>query len=237
MGEGGVVDNVDQEGDIGLDPLDLHLPQGTKGLADGALEGAVIGADLHQQGVVVGQDLGAGVDVAAVETDAVAVAGVVHADLAGVGHEVVGGILGGDTGLDGIAVALDGGLVGDADLLGVQGIALGHQDLGADDVHISDQLGDSVLHLDAGVHLDEVVAAVLVHQEFQGAGVDITHVLGDLHRIRVELGPHGFRDRPGGGEFDDLLVSALQRAVALIQMDEIPMLVSQDLHLNVLGFY
>ena len=46
------------------------------------------------------QNLGAGVNVAPVQTNAVAGAGVIDAHLAGVGHKVVGGVLGGDTGLD-----------------------------------------------------------------------------------------------------------------------------------------
>lgn len=144
--EGGVVDDVNQEGDIGLDALNPHLPQGTQGLDRSALEGPVKGADLYQQGVVIGQNLGAGVNVAPVQTNAVAGAGVIDAHLAGVGHKVVGGVLGGDTGLDRVAMAFDGLLGGDVDLRGVQGITLGNQDLGADNIHVGHQFSDGVLH-------------------------------------------------------------------------------------------
>lgn len=41
-------------------------------------------------------------------------------------------------------------------------------------------LGDSVLHLQARVDLDEVVLAVLVHQELHGARVLVAHLWGGL---------------------------------------------------------
>ena len=46
-------------------------------------------------------------------------------------------------------------LAGDADLRGGQGVALGDEDLGAHQIHAGHHLGDGVLHLDAGVHLDK----------------------------------------------------------------------------------
>lgn len=44
---------------------------------------------------------------------------------------------------------------------------------------LSDLLGDRVLHLQPGVDLDEVVAAMLVQQELHRAGVLIAHLGGD----------------------------------------------------------
>jgi hypothetical protein len=49
-----------------------------------------------------------------------------------------------------------------------QALAAGDEDLLLDDVDAGDHLGDRVLHLDPGVHLDEVELAVLV-QELEGA--------------------------------------------------------------------
>jgi hypothetical protein len=39
-------------------------------------------------------------------------------------------------------------------------LARGHHDLRLDDVHAGDQLGHRMLHLHAGVHLDEIELAV-----------------------------------------------------------------------------
>ena len=56
-------------------------------------------------------------------------------------------------------------------LLGeVERLARGDADLPGDEVEAGDQLGDRVLHLEAGVHLEEVELAVLV-EELDGAGV------------------------------------------------------------------
>lgn len=41
---------------------------------------------------------------------------------------------------------------------------------------LGDLLGDGVLHLQTGVDLDEVVLAVLVHQELHGARVLVAHL-------------------------------------------------------------
>ena len=235
--EGGIFQDVGDEGDVGLHAADVDFVDGAGGLAADGLEGIVPGGDLDQQRVVIGRDDGTGVGVAAVQTDAEAAGGAVGGDLTGVGSEVVGGVLGGDAALEGIAVQLHALLAGDADLRIAEGTALGDEDLGADDVDARHHLGDGVLHLNAGVHLNEVVVEVPVHQEFQRAGVDIAHVLGDLHRV----GADGLADRlghgEGGSELHHLLVAALERAVTLVEVGHVAVLIAQDLHLDVLGLH
>ena len=54
-----------------------------------------------------------------------------------------------------------------------RGVALGDEDLGPYQVYAGDHLGDGVLHLDAGIHLDKVVVPALVHQELHRAGGDV----------------------------------------------------------------
>jgi hypothetical protein len=58
-------------------------------------------------------------------------------------------------------------------------LAGGDQDLLLDDVDAGDHLGDRVLHLHAGVHLDEVELAVLV-QELEGAGAAVADAAAGL---------------------------------------------------------
>lgn len=53
--EGGVGQNVGDEGNVGLDAADMLLADGPHGLAAHPLEGVVPGGDLDQQGVVVGE--------------------------------------------------------------------------------------------------------------------------------------------------------------------------------------
>ena len=96
-----------------------------------------------------------------------------------------------------------------------------HKDLGAHQVDTCHHLGNGVLHLDAGVHLDKVMVSVLVHQEFQGSCVGVAHVLCDLDRIRMDGFAHVFGYGEGRRKFHDLLVAALQGAVALVQMHHV----------------
>ena len=235
--KGWVFQNIGDKGDVGLDAPDVDLVDGPDRLAAHALKGVVPGGDLHQQGVIVGGDDRAGIGVAAVQPDAEAAGGAVGRDLAGIGSEVVGGVLGGDAALDGIAVLVDVRLAGNADLRVAEGTALGDQDLGAHQVDARHHLGDGVLHLDAGVHLDEIVVAFLIHQELQGARVDVADVLGNFDRVVVKGLPHLRRHGEGRGELHHLLIPPLERAVPLVQMDHIALLVPQHLDLDVLGLH
>lgn len=107
--------------------------------------------DFHQQRVVVGGDDGTHVGVAAVQPDAEATGGGVGRDLAVVRGKIVGGVLGGHTALDGVAVDVDVLLPVQADLRVAQGIPGGNEDLAADDIHAGDHLRHRMLHLNAGV--------------------------------------------------------------------------------------
>ncbi len=233
----GVVQNVGDEGDVGLYAADMHLVDGAGRLAAHPQEGVVPGGDLDQQGVVVGGDGGAGARVAAVQTDAEAAAGAVGGDPAGVGGEAVHRILGGHAALNGVAVDVHVVLALQADFRRGQGIALRDEHLGAHQVDAGDLLGDGVLHLDTGVHLDEVVVALLVHQEFHGAGGDVADALGDLDRVLVEGVQGGLRHAPGGGELHHLLIAALEGAVTLADVVDVAVLIRQDLHLDVLRLH
>ena len=114
------------------------------------------------------------------------------------------------------------------------GLAGGDADLLGDEIDARHQLGDGVLDLQAGVHLEEVELAVLV-QELDGAGVVVAARLGDLdgrlaHRLADLVGE--LRRR---ALLDQLLVAALGRAVALADPHAVAVLIADDLHLDVAG--
>src|SRR5260370_599180 len=104
-------------------------------------------------------------------------------------------------------------------------------DLLQNEIDVGDHLGHRMLDLNAGVHLDEIEAAVLV-QEFDRADPEI-----------VQL-PHGPRDglpdqialfsiKRGGGAFlQDFLVAPLQGAVALAEMNGAAVAVAEHLDFN-----
>ena len=76
-------------------------------------------------------------------------------DPAVVGGEVIGGILGRDPALDRMPLDEDRLLTGDANIRICQLAPLGNQDLALDEVDPGDDLGDGVLDLKPGIHLDE----------------------------------------------------------------------------------
>ena len=61
-------------------------------------------------------------------------------------------------------------------------LARGDQDLFLHQVAAVHLLGDRVLHLDARVHLDEVIMPFVIDQEFDRAGVLITDRFRQLDR-------------------------------------------------------
>ena len=113
-----------------------------------------------------------------------------------------------------------------------QRLAGGDADLPLDEVDAGDHLGDRVLDLQAGVHLEEEELAVLV-DELDGAGVVVADGLGRLDRGRA----HGVLDAVGQAGrrrlLDQLLVAALGRAVAGRDPHDVAVLVADDLHLDV----
>lgn len=90
-----------------------------------------------------------------------------------------------------------------------------------------------MLDLNTGVDFDEVVSAELVDEELAGSGVAVVDMAGDLDGV----GEHGLadvlREVHGRGDFDDLLVTTLDRAITLEEVDDVPLAVSEDLDFDV----
>ena len=108
----------------------------------------------------------------------------------------------------------------------------GDADLLAHEVEAGDHLGHGMLDLEARVHLDEIELAVLV-EEFDGADAEIAelaHRAGDDAPISARAAAL----RAGeGASSQDLLVAALQRAVALAEMDDVAVAVGEHLDFDV----
>ena len=81
-----------------------------------------------------------------------------------------------------------------------------------------DHLGDRMLDLDPGVHLDEVELLVPVHQELHRARRHVVDRVGHREGRFVEPGPRLGRERRRGRLLEELLVPALHRAVPLAQV-------------------
>jgi len=93
-----------------------------------------------------------------------------------------------------------------------------------------------VLDLDAGVHFDEEpLLGIHVVEELDGAGVVVADVASETGGGFAEFMTEVALEIDGGGDFDDLLVATLDRAITLVQVDDVPVLVAEDLHFDVLG--
>src|SRR5438046_293533 len=86
-----------------------------------------------------------------------------------------------------------------------------------------------------GIHVEEREAALVVHQELERAGVDVAD--------RARAGERGLGEPALGPRIeirrrrllDELLMAALDRALALVQMHDRAFAVAEDLHLDVAG--
>jgi hypothetical protein len=100
-----------------------------------------------------------------------------------------------------------------------------------DQIEAGDHLRDRVLDLKARVHFDEIELAVLV-EELDGSRRRDTHVGIAFETYRRSGALFGI-ERGRGGLFENLLVAALKRAVALAEMDRVAAAVAENLHLDV----
>src|SRR5262249_62104640 len=101
-----------------------------------------------------------------------------------------------------------------------------------DDVEAGDHLGDAVLDLDPRVHLEEEVVVPDL-QAFDGAGRAVTDRGGSVSRDLADALPHLLVDLRAGRLLDQLLMAALDRAVALAEVDHVALRVRENLDLDV----
>ncbi len=149
----------------------------------------------------------------------------------GGGQPVLGRVLGVEPDLDGVGV-------GEVDVIldPVQGLAPGALDLPPHQIAADDLLGDPVLDLDAGVHLQEPeLLAGGIEQELDRPHVVVVDGSGQGQRRRPQsLAPH-LVHRRRRALLDELLVAALDGALPLAQVQGVAVLVGHHLHLDVSG--
>ena len=97
-----------------------------------------------------------------------------------------------------------------------------------------------MLDLQARIHLEEPERVLgqragAIDNEFYRPCPFIADRLGELHGRAGHRLAHVFRHAGGGRFLDHFLAAALQRAVALIEVDRAAMAVAEDLHLDMAG--
>ena len=137
-------------------------------------------------------------------------------------------ILGVEPGLDGVA--------GGRRRIAFESSATGDVDLQLDQVEPGRQLGDRVLHLEAGVDLQEREALLgRLVQELDGAGVLVLGGFGEANSRGTELAILLGSQRDAGRLLDHLLVAPLHAAVANADRPHRAVGVGDELHLHVAG--
>src|SRR5579863_1449505 len=222
--ERGVVADLLVQRHVGLDALDDHLGERVLHACDRGLARVAVGDDLGDQRIVVGRHVVAGIDMA-VDAHAGSAGRVPQPDRPRRGHEGLG-VFRVDAALHGVTADLH------VALRVRQPLAGGDQQLRLDQIDAGDEFGHGMLHLDAGVHLDEVELPVL-EQELERAGAAVADRAARLDAtVAHELAlPRG--DAGGGRLFDDFLVAALHGAVALAEVNDVAVAVSQHLEFDV----
>ena len=213
-------------GDGGGHALDHCLAQGAQHAAPGLLP---IGAPHDHLGHQVVEELADGVAllIAGIGAHAVAVGAAEPGDGARRRQEPAAGrVLGVDAHLDGVAAAFD------LFLAEPQRLPRRHRQLQRHQVQAGDQLGHRVFHLEAGVHLQEVEQALGV-QELDRSGTDVAAAPGGGHRGFAHRHLDRIGDVGGRGLLDQLLVTALGRAVTGAQRHAVAMGIGEHLHLDV----
>ena len=92
-----------------------------------------------------------------------------------------------------------------------------------------------MFNLNTRVDLNEVVASHLVDQELSGTGVPVSDALCELDGIGQDSLTDLLGEVSRGGDFDDLLVTTLNGAVTLEQVNGVALSISEELDFNVAG--
>mmetsp|Transcript_23155 Transcript_23155/g.78200 ORF Transcript_23155/g.78200 Transcript_23155/m.78200 type:complete len:236 (+) Transcript_23155:3240-3947(+) len=162
-----VLQHIQQERNVRFHPSDAHLQQRAAHPGDGALPGGRAGRVFYEEAVEKRRDRHPAVPDA-VNTDAEALGVSVHGQDSRVRCKVPLRVLRRDPALHRDAPRAD--LVLRESQL-VQGGPSGDFELRLDEINRGHFFSHGVLHLDARVHLYEIMPALFVHEELDGAGV------------------------------------------------------------------
>ena len=89
--------------------------------------------------------------------------------------------------------------------------------------------------LNTRVDFNEVVSSHLINKELCRSCITVSYALRKLDSVSEDSIADLVRKVHGRGDFDDFLVSTLNRTVALEQMDDVSLTICQDLDFNVSG--
>ena len=214
---------------VGRDSLHTAAAQGAAEPCRRLLTRRTVSDDLCQHGVIVSRHNIAR-DHPAVETHTIVERHVKHVDPARCGKEVIRRVLRVQTNLDRVTLQYR------VERLRGQRLPGGDVDLQTNKVQPGDELRDGVLNLEARVDLEEEEATVGSEQELDGARTEVAQRLAGVNRRCAHRGPQLGCHRRRWRLFDDLLVTALDRALTLVEVHDRALRVAKDLNFHVPWF-
>jgi hypothetical protein len=94
---------------------------------------------------------------------------------------------------------------------------------------------DGVFDLNTRINLNEIVPSHLIDKELRGSSISVSDALRELNRVRQNGLTHFLRKVGCRCDLDNLLVTSLDGAVTLEQVDRVANTVGKDLDFNVTG--
>ena len=104
-------------------------------------------------------------------------------------------------------------------------------------VQTGDAFGHWVFHLQTGVHLEEIKALVFTDHKLDRASALVFHRFGQSHRLFAHGFTGGVADERRRRLFNHLLMTALYRALALVQIQNMALGVTNQLDFDMAGFF
>ena len=98
-------------------------------------------------------------------------------------------------------------------------------------------LGNRMLNLQPGVHFQEVVIFVFIDEEFDRTGVAVADMVGQGQGVIADFLTFFVGKVQRRRDFDHFLVTTLNRAVALVEVDNIAMIITENLHFNMFWIF
>src|SRR5262245_27542469 len=109
----------------------------------------------------------------------------------------------------------------------------GHFDLRLDQVDTDNPFRNGVLDLKPGIHFEKVEILLVVQEKFQGSGADVSDGTRALDSDAADAPPRAVLQSRRRRFLDDFLMAPLDRTFSVIEMDDMPVIVGEDLDFHV----
>ena len=122
-------------------------------------------------------------------------------------------------------------------LFQLENLSVGYLNLLFYEVYADYFFRNGMFHLQAGIHFEEVIVAVLVYQKLDRSRTDIIDGFGGSHRFFSHIFPQFRSDENRRSFFHNLLIAALHGTFAFAKVNYVSVFVTQNLKLDVMGLF